>query len=65
MSVQVEMNADILGDMILHDLLEDTVMEMQTLESDEEADQEAYRLQDTPTLTEIYRRMEQMDVRTA
>nr|XP_022337777.1 protein moonraker-like isoform X3 [Crassostrea virginica] len=57
----VEANGDILAEMILDDIIRDTAMEMENLELMERAEREAIRLQDNPTLENVFQRLEQME----
>lgn len=59
---QVEANGDILAEMILDDIIRDTAAEMENLEMMERAECEAIRLQDNPTLENVFQRLEQMEV---
>lgn len=59
---QVEANGDILAEMILDDIIRDTAAEMENLEMMERAEREAIRLQDNPTLENVFQRLEQMEV---
>ena len=58
----MEANGDILAEMILDDIIRDTAMEMENLEMMERAEREAIRLQDNPTLENVFQRLEQMEV---
>lgn len=58
----MEANGDILAEMILDDIIRDTAMEMENLEVMERAEREAIRLQDNPTLENVFQRLEQMEV---
>lgn len=57
----VEANGDILAEMILDDIIRDTAAEMENLEMMERAEREAIRLQDNPTLENVFQRLEQME----
>lgn len=59
---QVEANGDILAEMILDDIIRDTAAELENLEIMERAEREAIRLQDNPTLENVFQRLEQMEV---
>lgn len=48
--------------MILDDIIRDTAAEMENLEMMERAEREAIRLQDNPTLENVFQRLEQMEV---
>ena len=50
-------------DMVLDDILADTVRELTRLERDDEVTRNAVCLQDRPSLTTLYQRLEQMEVR--
>lgn len=55
------MNVDVLSDMILHDLLCDTVDELQSHEQQEADYSEAVTMQDAPSLETMYQRLAQME----
>lgn len=59
---QIEANGDILAEMILDDIIRDTAAELENLEIMERAEREAIRLQDNPTLENVFQRLEQMEV---
>ena len=56
------MNADLLADSILGEVLEDTAKHLQDLEDEETVEDHALAMMDTPTLGEVIRRMEEMEV---
>ena len=61
--LQAEVNGEILSDMILHDLLRDTAEELESLEEEESARRDAVTMHHSPTLENMYQRLEQMEVR--
>lgn len=59
---QTTMNqADVLAEKILDDILEETVLEMQRLEFEDDAENEAHELQDSSTLENILRRLQSFE----
>ncbi|XP_015761719.1 PREDICTED: protein moonraker-like isoform X4 [Acropora digitifera] len=59
---QTTMNqADVLAEKILDDILEETVVEMQRLEFEDDAESEAHELQDSSTLENILRRLQSFE----
>ncbi|XP_074637068.1 protein moonraker-like isoform X1 [Acropora palmata] len=53
--------ADVLAEKILDDILEETVLEMQRLEFEDDAENEAHELQDSSTLENILRRLQSFE----
>ncbi len=62
MCVQVETNADVLADMILHDVLNETVEDLSRLEEDLDITQEAIAMQDAPSLETMLQKLKDMEV---
>ncbi|KAK3084266.1 hypothetical protein FSP39_010828 [Pinctada imbricata] len=60
-SEAIEMNGDVLSDMILEDVLTDTVKEMERVQLENRAHREAISMQDNPTLETMFQRLEQME----
>ncbi|KAL3856853.1 hypothetical protein ACJMK2_011564 [Sinanodonta woodiana] len=58
----MEVDADMLSDMILNDVLWDTAEELGYLEDNESTRKEAVRMQDNPTLENIFQKLEQMEI---
>ena len=56
------MNADLLADTILSEVLEDTVRNLEEFEDEEAIEDYALSMMDSPTLAQILRRMEDMEV---
>ncbi|XP_056009035.1 protein moonraker-like isoform X2 [Ostrea edulis] len=52
---------DVLAEIILDDIIRDTAGELENLERSQRAEQEAIRLQDNPTLENVFQRLEQME----
>ncbi|KAK3606561.1 hypothetical protein CHS0354_041522 [Potamilus streckersoni] len=61
-SLANEVDADMLSDMILNDVLWDTAEELGYLEENESTRKEAVRMQDNPTLENIFQKLEQMEI---
>ncbi|XP_061197750.1 protein moonraker-like [Saccostrea echinata] len=57
----VEAHGDVLAEMILNDIIRDTAEELENLEMSERAGCEAIRLQNNPTLENVFQRLEQME----
>ncbi|XP_062568030.1 protein moonraker-like [Saccostrea cucullata] len=57
----VEAHGDVLAEMILNDIIRDTAEELENLEMSERAGREAVRLQNNPTLENVFQRLEQME----
>ena len=62
MLFQVETNVDLLADMILHDVLADTALELQRLEDEDKAESEPVQLQDAPDVSVMLQRLKEMEV---
>ena len=59
---QVECNADVLADMILHDVLEETVVDLHTMEDGDTADEVAWHMMQSPSITKLVQRLQDMEV---
>lgn len=59
---QAGTRGDVLAEIILDDIIRDTAGELENLERSQRAEQEAIRLQDNPTLENVFQRLEQMEV---
>lgn len=59
---QAAASADVLGEKILDELLEDTAQELLSLDSRAKVRSEALTMQDGPTLEIMLQRMEEMEV---
>ena len=60
--LQVEVNADLLSEMILKELVDDVSSDLQRMGSDREAVHEAQRLRDLPDLETVMQRLDDMEV---
>ena len=58
----MECNADVLADMILHDVLDETVCELQKTEDEDIAEEIAWNMQQAPSVTNLVQRLQEMEV---